>query len=205
MLHGSRIALLTLPVVALALGGCATEAPSASSPTPVYPTDTASATSTPTPTPGAKDPNAPQGQCDDDALKVSVAPAAGGGAAGSIGYEVTFTNTGSASCVLDGYPGVSVVGHGDGTQLGPAADRVGDSPKPVQLAAAGGSVSAPLRVTNIGKDGGPLTGCDVVGGDGWRVYPPHSYRAFFVQDSSITACQNGPVWMHLTAGVQQTN
>jgi hypothetical protein len=52
-----------------------------------------------------------------------------------------------------------------------------------------------LKVTNIGTNGGPLSGCTVQKGDGYRVYPPHSTRAFFVPDAKAVACVKGPVFM----------
>ncbi|PPF80566.1 DUF4232 domain-containing protein, partial [Subtercola sp. Z020] len=131
-------------------------------------------------------------------MAVSVAPSEGGAAAGSVFFAVTFTNTGSASCKLRGAPGVSVVGDGNGTQLGNAAARSGgayDAAQTVALA-PGQTVSAPLQQVNIGSDGGPLAGsCTVVAGDGYRVYPPHSFTAFFVPSAGISACSNAVDWM----------
>jgi hypothetical protein len=187
----------------LALAGCAAAEP-ASSASSASPTRSASTTPSASASPTDRvDPDAPQGQCADDAMSVAVTPDQAGGAAGSIAYDVVITNTGTAQCVLDGYPGVSVVGGGDGSQIGPAADRTGDTPKPVTLD-PGGTVTAVMTVANIGDAGGPVSGCTPVAGDGWRVYPPHSYRAYFVPDATVTACKDGPVWMHLTSGMAQT-
>lgn len=110
--------------------------------------------------------------------------------------QIVFTNTGPTACVLRGAPGVSVVGRGDGTQLGEAADRAADqNPPAVTLAAGGGTASAPLQSVNIGTDGGPLgTACAVEAGDGYRVYPPHSYVAVFVP-ATVDACTSGTAWM----------
>jgi hypothetical protein len=202
MVVASRLALLAVPVVALALGGCASPAPtSTSAPTALYPTATPTPTASAAPSAGTMNPSAPAGQCADAVLEVDVVRDPAGGAAGSVGYLVEFTNTGTESCTLQGQPGVSVVGHGDGTQLGPAAEREGGTGASVELA-PGGLATAALRAVAIGTDGGPLPDCDVVGGDGWRVYPPHSYRAWFVPDATITACEDGPAWLHV--GVAQS-
>ncbi|MDF2443848.1 MAG: hypothetical protein JWR01_2051, partial [Subtercola sp.] len=60
----------------------------------------------------------------------------------------------------------------------------------------GQTVSAALQQTNIDGGGGPLAGnCTVVAGDGYRVYPPHSFTAFFVASAGILACSNTVDWM----------
>jgi hypothetical protein len=195
--------------VVLALTGCGSQAtqptrtatvtvapsPSASSTAP-SPGATASTTRTATPQPTATrtaaDPGRPANQCTD--LGVSVITAPGGGGAGSEEYQVLFTNTGGTPCALRGTPGVSVVGGGDGTQLGKPAARNQAAVRTLTLQ-AGDTVMAPLSVVNIGTNGGPLDGCTVRKGDGYRVYPPHSTRAFFVQDSSAVACSPGPSFM----------
>jgi hypothetical protein len=158
------------------------------------PTAAAPATSEPTAAPVETGGGAPAGQCSDDALGIQVARAADGGAAGSEHYDVVFTNTGGSSCVLRGTPGVSVVGDGNGTQLGKPADRLQTSVKTVRLG-VGLSVSAPLQVVNIGTNGGPLEGCTVRKGDGYRVYAPHSRKGVFVRDASAVACVRGPSFM----------
>ena len=136
-----------LPALAAAallasLAGCSTSAPAPTS-TVTAPaavstvtataTTTATATATATTTQAAPapssstrtDPNAPAGQCADADLKVTMGP--GDAAAGSIHSTVRFTNTGGSACYLAGFPGVSVVGDGNGTQLGVPADRAGSS------------------------------------------------------------------------------
>jgi hypothetical protein len=195
----------------LALTGCGSQAtqPTRTATVTVAPTapTTAATTPTPVPTPSGidgtatpeptttavgSDPQRPANQCTD--IGVSVVAAKGGGGAGSEYDDVLFTNTGGTACALRGTPGVSVVGGGDGEQLGKAADRIETGVKTLTLQ-AGDTVSAPLKVVNIGTDGGPLEGCTVQKGDGYRVYPPHSTRSIFVQDSSAVACVRGPSFM----------
>jgi hypothetical protein len=201
---GAALAAVTV----LALTGCGSQAvqptstptvtvapstPAAvASPVPTV-TETISATPEPTTTPVGVDPNRPANQCADDVIGVSVGLAPGGGGAGSEYYEVYFTNTGGTACALRGTPGVSVVGDGNGTQLGKPADRIETGVTTLTLQ-AGDTVEAPLKIVNIGTTGGPLAGCTVKRGDGYRVYPPHSLRAFFVRDSSL-ACVSGPSFM----------
>lgn len=166
------------------------------------PTGTGTGTPNTGPTPtssGQVDPNAPEGQCADSALAVTVTPSEGGAAAGSVFFDVAFTNTGGASCNLRGAPGVSVVGDANGTQLGNPATQSADTVTTVALA-PGQTVSAPLQQVNIGTDGGPLAGnCTIVTGDGYRVYPPHSFAAYFVPFPGITACSNAVDWMTVGA------
>jgi hypothetical protein len=199
----ARRGSLVLPVVALlALSGCAAgdaPQPTVSADPPVSqepPSSTVPPEAAPT-----RDPDAPDGQCADDALAVDVVPDEGGGAAGSVGYSVTFTNTGDTECALAGYPGVSVVGGGDGTQFGPAAERAEESAVETVPLAPGATAAATMTAVNLAGDGGALE-CDVAEGDGWRVYPPHSYAAVFVDDPGVPACIDEAVFLHLQSPVR---
>lgn len=181
----------TALLAALLISGCA------GSPAPSPSASAGSATPSPSPSPTASaevDPNAPEGQCADGVIQITVSGSDAG--AGSIASNVVFTNTGQESCVLRGAPGVSVVGDGNGTQLGAAAEQQEDaSPTDVTLP-AGGSASALLTSVNIGSDGGPLDGCEAVTGDGYRIFPPHSFTAVFVASAGVPACSNAAVtWM----------
>jgi hypothetical protein len=191
----------------LALTGCGSQAtppsatpsvtvapaPAATTPTPtVTAPETITATPDPTPTAAAADPNRPKGQCPNSSLGVSIVYLDAG--AGSLHYKVLFTNTSGSACELRGAPGVSVVGDGNGTRLGAAATGLQTGVKTWTLQ-SGDTISAALRITDIGTNGGPLTGCTVRRGDGYRVYPPHSGHAFFVQDPKAVACVTGPVFM----------
>ena len=159
---------------------------------------------TATTAPASADPNRPKRQCPDSDIGVTIVTANGGGAAGSKHYQVLFTNTGGTSCQLRGAPGVSVVGAANGTQLGKAAGRIETGVKTLTID-AGATFAAPLTVVNIGTNGGPLPGCTVQKGDGYRVYPPHSSRAFFVQDPTAVACAPGPVFMTVGPVAQRTD
>ncbi|RFA07191.1 hypothetical protein B7R21_16505 [Subtercola boreus] len=202
----TRAALFVVAAAALTVTGCAAgqPAPTVTTTTTVTSAPTAPATSTATGTPtptatagGQVDPDAPAGQCADSALAVAVTPAAGGAAAGSVFFTVDFTNTGAGACDLRGAPGVSIVGDGNGTQLGSPARQTDQTLATVTLQ-PGQSVSAPLQQTNIDAAGGPLAGnCTVVPGDGYRIYPPHSFTAFFVASAGILACSNTVDWMNV--------
>ena len=195
------------PTVTVAPSAPETSAAAQPSPTATVTVTTApsaSASSSAAPSSDEGDPNTPADQCDDASIGVTVAIADGGGGAGSEYYNVLFTNTGGSSCVLRGTPGVSVVGNGNGTQIGPAADRVETGVKSLRLA-VGETVAAPLKIVNIGSGGGPLDGCRVVHGDGYRVYPPHSRKAIFVKDADAVACSSGPVFMTVSPVTRLTD
>ncbi|MFD1722439.1 DUF4232 domain-containing protein [Amnibacterium endophyticum] len=128
-----------------------------------------------------------------------------GAGAGQRSSWVIFRNTGSSSCVLAGTPGVSLVGHGDGTQLGAPADRFGGTSSTVSIP-ANGYAGALLDYTYVDKNGGNFnTGtdtrphdpsCKAAAADGYRVYPPHSFRAFFVKQATY-ACTTDRQWIHV--------
>ena len=177
-------------------------APASSTPPPSA-SATPSASASPSASTVPAGDSAPADQCPDDSLGISITVADGGGGAGSEYYNVLFTNTGGSSCVLRGTPGVSVVSSG-GAQLGPAADRVQTGVKAVRLA-VGQVVAAPLKIVNIGTDGGPLVGCRVVSGAGYRVYAPHSKKAVIVEDADAAACADGPVFMTVSPVIRFTD
>ncbi|MCP2265865.1 DUF4232 domain-containing protein [Promicromonospora thailandica] len=126
-------------------------------------------------------------RCLEPDLAGSLAAAPGGGSAGHDQLEIVLTNTGDEDCVLQGWPGVSFVGDGDGTQLGAAAilDR-SSAHQPVPLA-PGDAAHADLQVAhaeNYGDD------CHQTPADGLRVYAPGETRSLFVQNDelTLTAC-----------------
>ena len=176
-------------------GGTATSAPtSGSSATPAPPTATATVTVTAPPsgagasaTGGSSGGSgtAQPGRCPNSSLHVGWTEAKGGAAAGSTYLVLTFQNSGSQACYLDGHPGVSFVGHGNGTQLGKPAVRKGTIAKVVVK--PGASTGALLQVTNAGNLD-PST-CDPTTADGLRVYPPGSHASVFVKYPA-TACQD---------------
>lgn len=199
----SRSPSLIVPLaLAVALAGCSSGTPGSSS-SPASPTSSAPASPAATASPSASastDPTAPDGQCADDVLSVELS--GGDAGAGSIGYELVFTNGGTTECVLAGAPGVSVVGDGDGTQIGEAAtqDETSD-PTPVTLA-PGGTATAELRAVNIEGGGGALgDACPTTTGDGYRVFPPHSFNSIFIDSPGVPACTGTTPW--LTVSVVQ--
>ena len=67
----------------------------------------------------------------------------GGGAAGSIYLKLIVTNKSAATCLLDGYPGVSLVKAGTDTPIGAPADRDAKAPSSGPIALAPGAMPPP--------------------------------------------------------------
>jgi len=109
-----------------------------------------------------------------------------GGAAGSVEPYLVLTNTGGSACTLQGWPGVSLVGGGNGTQIGAPAtlDRSGEHAT-VTLQ-PNGSAHAPLRLTQA--DNYDAAVCDPRPADGFRVYPPGEKDALYVEATGYTGC-----------------
>lgn len=195
------LSLSVVVVLAAALAGCTSSGGGGASPEP-----SASATASsmpaeqPSPDPAAASQTpAPEGTCATEGLDVTVVDG-GGGAAGSVDLALQFTNTTDAECFLDGPPGVSLVGDGNGTQLGAAATWTGTGSR--VTIAPGGSAYAPVKLTNARNY--DASECSPVPADGYRVYPPHSYTSVFVKASGVTACSNDAVEL-LSAGPVQAD
>lgn len=197
------LASLAPAALVIALTGCTGGTTPGSAPatgtTPGTPADTGSsapAPSTPsggttpsTPaasTPAASGTGSPSAGCTSARLSASLVP--GGAAAGSTMPVLVLTNTGSDTCTLQGWPGVSFVGGGNGTQLGAAADRDDTGSHAVVSLAPGTAAHVPMRIANAQNY--DATACDPAPADGLRVYPPGQKDALFVAASGLTACRS---------------
>ena len=118
--------------------------------------------------------------------------AGSGSGAGHQYPDLVLTNKGSAACTLTGYPGVSFVGDGNGTQLGASAtrDAAGIAVTTLTLA-PGASAHSQLSVANAGNYDAAT--CTPKVADGLRVYPPNQTSSLFVASTAYTACQNTAV------------
>lgn len=99
------------------------------------------------------------------------------GAAGSRIGELRMTNISRGYCWTRGYPGVSYVGFGNGTQIGRAATWDAGVVRTITLA-PGQHADAPIRMVNVQNYPGPT--CHRTPVDGLRVYVPGSRLAKFV-------------------------
>lgn len=117
------------------------------------------------------------------------------GAAGSIYYTLRFTNQGSTSCVLQGWPGVSFVSSSTGPQVGAAATRIPGS-DPALTLAPGASAGAALQITEAGNYG---TSCRATAVSGLRVYPPNQTASLYVAHSDHACANTTDVTLHVGA------
>ncbi|WP_285115861.1 DUF4232 domain-containing protein [Leifsonia sp. fls2-241-R2A-40a] len=188
---GPAAVALTL---ALAMAGCATPG---SAPTTGTASASGSATPTSSPRPTGTSTAVPiEGQCDTGNLAGSIAQGSGG-AAGSVEVTLVLTNNGSAECSLQGWPGVSFVGDGNGTQLGAAAQFDRSTPHPTVVLKPGGTAQAPLKITQALNY--PDADCKPKPADGFRVYPPGSTASLFIAYPGQTACTSESISL-LTVG-----
>jgi Protein of unknown function (DUF4232) len=112
----------------------------------------------------------------------------GDGAAGSVYRPLIFTNTGSRTCELRGFPGVSYVAGDDGHQVGPAAAMSGERGDQVPIP-TGGTALAQLQLVNV-QNYDPAD-CAPVPVRGLRVYPPGDTASLFVPMDG-TGCSATP-------------
>jgi hypothetical protein len=144
-----------------------------------------SASTAPTATPAAAGTRAikPAEQADGAGLsrcttgELSASLGEGGAAAGSVFRPLIFTNTGSHTCELRGFPGVSYVAGDDGHQVGPAAAMSGERGGQVPIAPSG-TARAQLQLVNV-QNYDPAA-CQPVPVRGLRVYPPGDTASLFV-------------------------
>jgi len=188
----TRTAALTVTLAAAgaALAGCSTGSPgtppAAQSVSTVVLTETSGSTTAPHPT--ITSTTSGTDRCRAAQLAGSLTPAPGGASAGSMHYVLTLTNAGSSSCTTGGYPGVSFVGDGNGSQLGPAARRDGGPGELVTLQPTD-SARAALTVAQAAN----FPDCAPQTADGLRVYPPDDRDSLFVRTSGLTACRSSAV------------
>jgi len=163
-----------------------TASPSASS-------SPAGSSSTPSPSPstagtGTAAPVA--APCTTGGLRVT--KGASNGAAGTIYTAIDFTNTTGSACLLQGYPGVSLVSAGSnaGHQLGDDAKRTTVTPvRPVTLR-PGQTAHANLGVADALNY--PATRCKPLNAHWLKVFPPNQRAAAYVSFTTKT-CGNKKV------------
>jgi hypothetical protein len=117
----------------------------------------------------------------------------GSGAAGTIYYNLEFTNLSGSTCTLFGYPGVSGTSL-SGTQLGSAAVRIGATPHTVTLA-DGATATATLGIVQAGIF--PAAQCGPVTGAGLRVYPPNQTQFRKVPFPFPACAKTGPGYLKI--------
>jgi hypothetical protein len=168
------------------VGGSATTAPAATTTVPTTaPATTVPATTTTVP---AAPTTVGVTTCATSALALSVSGP--NGAAGSTYETLDLQNTGSVTCTLEGYPGVSYVTGSSGTQVGAGATRDTTSSVVLVTLAPGATATAQLRLIDAGNF--DATTCQIIPVLGFRVYPPGQTTAGFVAASG-QACASTSV------------
>ncbi|WP_370249934.1 DUF4232 domain-containing protein [Nocardioides sp.] len=134
--------------------------------------------------------------CTDRDVVASYRPTDSG--AGHSYGRLVLRNTGTVSCTVHGYGGLSFVGGGDGTQIGAAATREAAHVPTVILAPGERAVS---RVSITQALNYPRRACRPRPVDGFRVYVPDATAAQFVPlpdgyrgcaDADVRLLSHGP-------------
>ncbi|RMI30347.1 DUF4232 domain-containing protein [Nocardia stercoris] len=99
--------------------------------------------------------------------------------------QLVFTDSGSRTCTMQGFPGVSYADGPDGDPVGPPADRDGATAPQVTLT-PGGFAQSRLRVVDYSSV--PADECDPVDVTGLRIYPPDDARTMFVTLRNQQTC-----------------
>jgi hypothetical protein len=112
---------------------------------------------------------------------------AGSGTAGSIFYQLEFTNLSRHTCTLRGYPGVSAVDLAN-HRLGGGAGRNGYQSLATVTLARRAAATAVMRIVDTGAV--PPSGCREASAAGVRVYPP-GQRAAKIVPLPFQSCSRG--------------
>ena len=180
------------------LAGCSGGGEIAPAPAQVPPvTSTPTTPGAPTSRPGTAQPTRTEVPSGDGAAtgptrcttgELSASLGGGDAGAGSVFRTLIFTNTGSRTCELRGFPGVSYVAGDDGHQVGPAADMSGERGAQVPIA-PGATAVAQLRLVNVLNYDEAV--CRPTPVRGLRIYPPGDTASLFVPMDG-TGCAGTP-------------
>ncbi len=120
----------------------------------------------------------------------------GNGAAGSIFYNLKFTNLSGSKCTLRGFAGVSAVNL-SGSQLGSAASRDHTFATRTVTLRNRGTASEVLRIVEAGNF--PASTCRQTTAAGLRVFPPNQTSAKYVPFPFQACSRSGPTYLSVQA------
>ena len=148
----------------------------------------------------AVNPNVPGGPpgCATRDLKATVGIAQG--AAGSVYQVIDFTNIGTASCSLYGYPGIALAGGSPVTQIGMAASRSPQAGPALVTLKPGDVANTLLRITQAQNY--PTSKCSPMASTYLQIYPPNQTTPIYLGYKS-TGCSATGVNL-LTVSVVQS-
>lgn len=158
---------------------------------------TAPATTAPATTAAGSTPPAGPAECTTAGLHVAVGNSQG--AAGTIYYNVDFTNVSSSSCILQGYPGISLVSAGStaGSQIGADAKRSSaGAVHPITLT-PGRTAHALLGIAEAANFS--ASSCHPVTAHWLKVFPPDQTVAAYVTLRTQTCASTSVPTMHISA------
>ena len=171
-------------------GSTTTATSSTSVPPPSSPSTSTTASTVASSTTSTTGPSGPQA-CSSSQLSGSLASP--NGAAGTTYYFLVLRNTGSTTCTLTGYPGVSFLTGQGGSQVGAAADRNPGTANRLQIP-AGGSAKAELGITDATNYG---AACGITNVGGLQVFPPNQTAAIFVAHQDKACSNKNDVTLHV--------
>jgi hypothetical protein len=119
------------------------------------------------------------------------------GTAGSIIVTVTFTNSGSSSCTLSGYPGVSLTAGSPPAQVGAAAVRDGSVPVTTVTLAPGAVASSGVQITEAGNYSSST--CQPTPVTAILVYPPDQTQSVSLPYNGTGCAATGVALLHVSA------
>ena len=122
------------------------------------------------------------------------------GAAGSVYQVIDFTNIGTASCSLYGYPGIALAGGSPVTQIGAAASRSPQAGPALVTLAPGAVANTLLRITQAQNY--PTSKCSPMASTYLQIYPPNQTTPIYLGYKS-TGCSATGVNL-LTVSVVQS-
>jgi hypothetical protein len=131
-------------------------------------------------------------------LKATVGVAQG--AAGSVYQVIDFTNIGTASCSLYGYPGIALAGGSPVTQIGAAASRSPQAGPALVTLKPGAVANTLLRITEAQNY--PTSKCSPAASTYLQIYPPNQTTPIYLGYKS-TGCSATGVNL-LTVSVVQS-
>jgi len=131
-------------------------------------------------------------------LKATVGVAQG--AAGSVYQVIDFTNIGTASCSLYGYPGIALAGGSPVTQIGAAASRSPQAGPALVTLKPGAVGNTLLRITQAQNY--PTSKCSPMASTYLQIYPPNQTTPIYLGYKS-TGCSATGVSL-LTVSVVQS-
>lgn len=123
-------------------------------------------------------------------LKAAVVTGQGGAAAGSTYYPLNLTNTGSSSCSLFGYPGVSWVSGPSGSQIGQPATRNPVITPATVVLAPDQTAHVTIQVVDAGNY--DQSTCQPVTAHWLKIFPPGQFTALYVKFSAQTCSAKLP-------------